>query len=121
MCWDIAGLRFLRLFDLFHPAGYNGVRLRQKGPSSSRSRIPIARRSQTSSAATQGETHQLYSASEPGHSTFIANYTVQMQPVNNNNNKKNMSGSSLKKNNNFESVFVSKADYGWLDLNKACV
>lgn len=39
-------------------------------------------------------------------------------PVNNN-NKKTCQDLFLKKK--YESVFVSKADYGWLDLNKACV
>ncbi len=60
----------------FHPVGYNGVWLRQKGTDSPRSCIPATRRGQTSSAATQAETHQLHTAGEPGQRTFITNYTA---------------------------------------------
>jgi len=60
-----------QIFLCFHPTGYNGVWLRQKGTDSSRSCIPVARRGQTGSAATQAETHQLHTAGEPGHNTFL--------------------------------------------------
>lgn len=53
-------------------AGYNGVWLGQKGTDTPGSCIPVTRRGQTSSAATQAETHQLHTAGEPGQKTFIS-------------------------------------------------
>ncbi len=74
MCWGQTSTEFYLFY--FHPAGNNGVWFRQKGTDSSRPCIPITRRSQTSSAATQAETHQLHTAGEPPQKTLITHYTA---------------------------------------------
>ena len=51
-------------FNFFYCAGYNGVWLRQESTGSSGPCIPVTRRGQTSSAATQAETHQLHTTGE---------------------------------------------------------
>lgn len=47
------------------PAGDNGVWFGQEGSDSSGSCIPITRRGQTSSAATEAETDQLHTTGKP--------------------------------------------------------